>query len=88
MRFGNDRRGFVGTLGLATNFFFELVVFMGIFTSIGIIIQSEMLIALGFLISVIIALIVNYVKIKPLIVYLVSIPVLIILLIFIPKVLI
>ncbi|WP_297437657.1 hypothetical protein [uncultured Clostridium sp.] len=88
MRFSSNKRGFIGNLGLASNFFVELVIFMSIFASIGIIIQSEGLIALGFIISVVLSLLVNYLKIKPIIVYLISVPVLIILLIFIPKILI
>jgi hypothetical protein len=77
-----------GTTGLVINFAIELIILMIIFAFIGIIIQSQILISFGFLISIILTLILNFLKVKPIIIYIIAIPVLLILLFFVPKILI
>ncbi|MGL4761362.1 MAG: hypothetical protein ACRC6T_04965 [Sarcina sp.] len=83
----NKGNGFLGTLGLVVSFAIEVIIFMIIFAFIGIIIQSQILVSFGFIISIIIALILNFLKVRPMIVYIVSLPVLFILLFFVPKIL-
>ena len=83
----NTRNGFLGTLGIVVNFAIEVIIFMIIFAFIGIIIQSKVLVSFGFIISIILALLLNFFKVKPMVVYIVSIPILIVLLFFVPKIL-
>ncbi|MGL4740211.1 MAG: hypothetical protein ACRC41_05315 [Sarcina sp.] len=88
MRRRNHDRGFLGTAGLFINFIVELILIMTVLISIGIIVQSEVLISFGFIIAVILTLILNFIKIKPIIIYGTTIPIIIILVFFIPKILI
>lgn len=83
----NRGNGVLGTVGLVTNFAIELIIFMIIFAFIGIIIQSEILISFGFIVSVILALVLNFFKVKPIVIYVIALPVLLILLFFVPKIL-
>ncbi|MGL4451652.1 MAG: hypothetical protein ACRCTZ_10720 [Sarcina sp.] len=83
----NRGNGALGTVGLVTNFAIELIIFMIIFAFIGIITQSTILVSFGFIASVILALILNFLKVKPMIIYVIALPVLIILFFFVPKIL-
>lgn len=82
-----NNTGKLGTLALVINFFIEFLILMSVFVSVGILIQSTILISLGFIIAILLTLIINYFAVRPAIVYIVSLPVLVIILIFVPKIL-
>lgn len=84
-RRNNNRKKSTGVI--VANFFVQLVIFMCIFAVIGIVMQSTILISLGFITSVILAAIINFFKVSASVVYIVSIVILVILLIFVPKIL-
>ena len=79
--------GVLDTIALIINFIIEIIIFMIIFSFIGIIIQSRIFTSFGFIMSAVLVMILNFLKIKPMAVYIVSLPLVLILLFFVPKIL-